>query len=652
MEEALFRKLQLLSTLSVRELGNVEVPIDPALLDDILARSATCATRIRALKDQAQGSSRQAQSPSRTVAAPSSHMEPQPHIHSLTSSVGATASPRRAKIGREKRANTVQPKSVPRAEDERMIQLLQWRGADGLARLFCTSQYEERWPDGSLKSVTVADINRHNFAAVFRQMLTRLRPPPSWPSMGRWPVLPPSQKTKVALLAAPEESSAPDVSYGEMASVAAVSLYPHCRGRPYREGDPVCDRVHLVLYSAGALLVLTDGCNWGEKPRKASRYANKAILAYLSRYISSLTTVTSAVHLLLAALTDGHLNIISHSEELWMGCTTTALAGLILQVDQAALEELLAAADRHTTSESAGMAPTPFVFVCANIGDCRVLHYCRRTGAITSVTCGSRTNALDATDPGGRLGSFRDGWPDLRNLSAFWLPVEEGDIVMGMSDGIYDNLDPQLQGLVPRDLGLAYANWEGLSAVAVQAVKRTFIERFVEQRIVRGDPRMTPKKFKDRLLEHCTALTAKTREHLSGNPNSKITGNYREFPGKLDHSSVAAVRVGKAYRWDEQVDEHCLYPVLNEKVLSFAQEPARGTLADSQEEFLGMIAEEIATLPQLSKIGRAETSPREMSQAEPARGVLRQQSEPGLLSPRSAEAKAKGWILTKPRRKR
>ena len=58
-----------------------------------------------------------------------------------------------------------------------------------------------------------------------------------------------------------------------------------------------------------------------------------------------------------------------------------------------------------------------------------------------------------------------DGWPDLRNLVVNFHQVDEGDIIISMSDGVHDNFDPQTEGYLPRHFGMNYDNWNDAPAV-------------------------------------------------------------------------------------------------------------------------------------------------------------------------------------------
>ena len=71
----------------------------------------------------------------------------------------------------------------------------------------------------------------------------------------------------------------------------------------------------------------------------------------------------------------------------------------------------------------------------------------------------TRKTVCDARDSGGRLGPANNEkaadplyCADLSNLSLFGLPCEEGDLIVLMTDGVHDNLDPQHLGKRPVDM--------------------------------------------------------------------------------------------------------------------------------------------------------------------------------------------------------
>lgn len=70
----------------------------------------------------------------------------------------------------------------------------------------------------------------------------------------------------------------------------------------------------------------------------------------------------------------------------------------------------------------------------------------------------------DPRDPGGRLGpQLSPGEPDLRNLTLGQALLDEGDFLLLCTDGVHDNLDPELLGLQPSDVGVKAKAWDELT---------------------------------------------------------------------------------------------------------------------------------------------------------------------------------------------
>jgi hypothetical protein len=120
--------------------------------------------------------------------------------------------------------------------------------------------------------------------------------------------------------------------FGNYAAAKSISTYPLLPGRPYREGDPICDRYQIQLNERGTFICVSDGCNWGEKPRRAARLVNKNIRAYVNKYMCKQRTIRGAVEVLLAAVAEGHLSVFDGREETWISGGTTVTAGVILEV--------------------------------------------------------------------------------------------------------------------------------------------------------------------------------------------------------------------------------------------------------------------------------------------------------------------------------
>jgi len=54
----------------------------------------------------------------------------------------------------------------------------------------------------------------------------------------------------------------------------------------------------------------------------------------------------------------------------------------------------------------------------------------------------------------------------------------------------------------------------------------------------------TPKLITNRLLKYCMDLTASSREYMEQNPFVALSHDYNKYPGKMDHATCIAFRVG------------------------------------------------------------------------------------------------------------
>ena len=64
----------------------------------------------------------------------------------------------------------------------------------------------------------------------------------------RIPVKKLTSRRPISTMRGPGDSTSPDFNFGILAGASVISTYPLVPGRPYREGDPICDRFILKLY--------------------------------------------------------------------------------------------------------------------------------------------------------------------------------------------------------------------------------------------------------------------------------------------------------------------------------------------------------------------------------------------------------------------
>ncbi|EGG21549.1 protein phosphatase 2C-related protein [Cavenderia fasciculata] len=337
----------------------------------------------------------------------------------------------------------------------------------------------------------------------------------------------------------PEDSQ----SYSNSIYCKSGSSYPkHFTGR--RQGDPICDRFKISIYREKVLVVLADGCNWGRLPYEAATNATNAFLTFLEDNHHFINTIRKAGSFLLAAMTAAHKGIIAGKSEVWEAGTTTLIGGMLTKIKK---ERDNNAILKRMSSLSFVEVDSDWVFIGVTLGDCKAFHYSKKNKIFTDITKGNRTNVSDARDPGGRLGPYvGNGEPDLRNLSVFYKYCDEGDLILLLSDGVHDNLDPQQLGIKPRDLGIEADNWDQAGQkypVETDKVKNDYRTKWLGDRFKQDD--LTPEFITNYLLKHCIETTQTSRDFMEQNTTKKLPCDYYLYPGKMDHNTCVCLKVGQ-----------------------------------------------------------------------------------------------------------
>ncbi len=143
-----------------------------------------------------------------------------------------------------------------------------------------------------------------------------------------------------------------------------------------------------------------------------------------------------------------------------------------------------------------------------------------------------------------------------------------------MSDGVYDNFDPQHLGLTPREVDslFEYDDWQTAPANIAESLKTQFIVHRLEKMLndfadeefkvrVFSDLKfnllpethfdlqthellaLDIEKFVNMLTKHCYDFTKSSRDFMETNPGKKQPADYKLFPGKLDHTTAIAIKV-------------------------------------------------------------------------------------------------------------
>jgi hypothetical protein len=168
------------------------------------------------------------------------------------------------------------------------------------------------------------------------------------------------------------------------------------------------------------------------------------------------------------------------------------------------------------------------------------------TQTVVDITHGNRNPSQEITDCGGRLGPhLRGGLPDLRNLACYFWPCKEGDVLLLVTDGVHDNFNPQIMGKLPSDLGLVVPNneWKHVDSEEANRIKTRF-QLDTLAALLNRNKEKTPFFFTHSLIQHCFKLTHKARNYMEKNPTKAEPNDHTEYPGKMDHATCIAYRVG------------------------------------------------------------------------------------------------------------
>jgi hypothetical protein len=309
----------------------------------------------------------------------------------------------------------------------------------------------------------------------------------------------------------------------------SVSTYPLLADGKTRVGSPICDTYYGELHKDEvAVLCICDGCGWGFKSREAATRANNAFVEHATRGMRDATDSQALAALLLRAVGEAHCKIVDGKNENRMAGTTTLLGGVVLPI-RSSLKL--------------------YHFVFASAGDCKAYWWKRSTGKVVDLCVGSRGDLNDPKDPGGRIGPHtRAGLPDLRNLQLGACVCDPGDLLILMTDGVADNLDPEFSGVTPEECGvLETGDWDAVSPATRAVAKsmwgcRKMAELFGAAVKEVGD--LTPEAVVYSLLKFCTELTKRSREFLEASPYGRIPEDFLQYPGKLDHTSALCYACG------------------------------------------------------------------------------------------------------------
>jgi len=133
------------------------------------------------------------------------------------------------------------------------------------------------------------------------------------------------------------------------------------------------------------------------------------------------------------------------------------------------------------------------------------------------------------------------GEPDLRNLSVCNTTCSEGDIIIVVTDGIHDNIDPYYSGKTPKDIGITVEDntWGKVKDEA--SIRSSYATKLIAEFMLEA---RSIEHFVEKLVSHAVALTQKSREWME-TQEKPLPNDIIQYPGKMDHATVLCFQVGK-----------------------------------------------------------------------------------------------------------
>ena len=312
-------------------------------------------------------------------------------------------------------------------------------------------------------------------------------------------------------------------------------------------GDPIADVFAIVARPNNAILALADGCNWGPKPLKAARCAILGCTEYLSDRLFREDTMPSNTQALMKLIRESfdaaQDRIIQYD-----GATTTLSVAVACEME----------APIHNKT---------WALCVVSVGDSPCLvwkHKKKIVEEVTSVT--EEGKERDLRDCGGCLGANVGTQPDLSNLMCYFVPVAENDVVFLVSDGVFDNFDPVilLKGTTEcekqrKSEGGALADLPVLSRKQREEVQLQLVaEHLRKVKSENGNSLLDASIVTKALMQYVMDITNTKRNYLEHgcidiDSNSELSAHAKAkkkaevlnfLPGKLDHASIVAYKIG------------------------------------------------------------------------------------------------------------
>lgn len=317
-----------------------------------------------------------------------------------------------------------------------------------------------------------------------------------------------------------------------------VNNYP--RNKP-EEGESDI-RINCDAYWIGAfplsncsISIVADGCGPGIHSRNAAQITIAETKEYILKALAQENNLEGLTQIILDSFRKVHSQLIAHPDR--MDRLTTINICIVFTAKSG---------ERY--------------LLVVGLGDTKCylsINQSERDSVVLDLSQNMRNN-FSRSSPGGILGGYerdeirRFTIPLLLNLSVLCcrLPNERDSIIFNMTDGVSDNLNPYILGLAPKDadkrMELVDPDWAHLKPDLRREINTNFeTARFAA---IIAEESLSPGSNLDsiceRITEYCSTITEPARTYFEAHPGtfSCVNLNKKEYPGKLDHTTIVALR--------------------------------------------------------------------------------------------------------------
>lgn len=298
-----------------------------------------------------------------------------------------------------------------------------------------------------------------------------------------------------------------------------------------------CDAywVGFFPYSKCSLSIVADGCGLSIESRDAAQIVVYALRAHILQNSQREQNLQELIQVILNASKEAHRELISGASKPRITTFTVNFA--------------------FTTPSGERY------LLVIGLGDTKCfLSYQTDTGKPVTLDLSQNMRGdADLTDSGGALGGFYPDFerkyvmPKLDNLfvTCVRLPSDRNFYAFNLSDGVYDNLNPESLGYSPAEANnlvaelLPEISWEELRPdLRIKLIAKFQIEQF-SNLLVKFSffERENLEEVCDLFVQHCWGVTSQTRFLMEEQPKAMQPKTSKEFPGKIDHTTIAAVAI-------------------------------------------------------------------------------------------------------------